>query len=214
MEYIISGEQLLLLAERAIYWPRRHTLIVADLHLGKAATFRAAGLAVPEGAAAADLVRLSRAIARTEAQRLLLLGDLLHARQGRDAATLATFAAWREQHAALDVVLVRGNHDRSAGDPPQEWRIDCVDEPWNALPFVLRHYPASDPAGYTLAGHVHPAVQLRGRGKQRERLPCFVFGPEGAILPAFGSFTGAAVVRPTPAERIFVIAEQSVIQVQ
>jgi uncharacterized protein len=211
---VVAAERLLLLPERALFWPRKNALIVADLHLGKAATLRAASLAVPEGSAAADLARLSRVLDDTQATQLLLLGDLLHARQGRDPATLALVAAWRERHAALEIVLVRGNHDRAAGDPPAQWQISCVDEPLVEPPFALQHYPGASEHGYSLAGHLHPAVQLRGRGGQRERLPCFVFGATGAILPAFGSFTGAATIQPKSDERIFVVADQSVIQVQ
>jgi hypothetical protein len=36
----VAGEKLGLFAERAIYWPARSTLLVADPHFGKAATFR------------------------------------------------------------------------------------------------------------------------------------------------------------------------------
>ena len=43
----ISGEQLDLLPEKAIWWPRRRTLLVADVHCGKDATFRAMGVPVP-----------------------------------------------------------------------------------------------------------------------------------------------------------------------
>jgi metallophosphoesterase superfamily enzyme len=64
-----------------------------------------------------------------------------------------------------------------------------------------------------LAGHLHPAVALGGPGRQRERLPCFLFGPRRGILPAFGSFTGAATVRPTAGERVFVVAGDEVLQV-
>ena len=47
-------------------------------------------------------------------------------------------------------------------------------------------------AGYRLAGHIHPSVVLYGTARQSMRLPAFVFGLEGAILPAFGDFTGTA----------------------
>src|SRR6478752_4639680 len=105
------------MAERALYWQREGALIIADLHWGKAATFRAAGVPLPPGTTTDDLARLDRALARTGARRLILLGDLFHARAGRHAAaTLVTVAAWRSAHPSLDVLLVRGNHDRSAGD--------------------------------------------------------------------------------------------------
>lgn len=207
----LQGESLLLLPERALLWERTGTLIVADAHLGKAASFRAAGLPLPGGTTTENLTRLSAALGHTGARRLLLLGDFFHARSGRAARTLAAIAAWRERHADLEVVLVRGNHDRGAGDPPCEWGFHCHDEPWIELPFAFRHHPGEEKAGYVLAGHIHPAVSLSGLGGQREKLPCFLFGERIALLPAFGDFTGGATVRPRRGDRVFVVAGEEVI---
>lgn len=208
----LAGEPVALLPERALYWPRGRALIIADPHLGKAAAFRAAAIAVPEAVTAADLSRLDGALARTGATRLLVLGDLLHARAGRSPAVLEAVAAWRARRPELELLLVRGNHDRGAGDPPPAWRATCVDEPHALPPFVLRHTPEPDLAGYTLAGHLHPAVALAGPGRQRERLPCFLVGPRLAVLPAFGGFTGAATVRPSRSDRVYVIAGDAVLE--
>lgn len=212
----VAGETLRLLAERGLFWERASTLIVADVHLGKAAAFRAAAIPMPGGTTTAALERLTSALDRTGAGRLLLLGDFFHARSGRAARTLAAIAEWRERHADLEILLVRGNHDRGAGDPPSEWRFDCRDEPWNEPPFAFRHHPADpaeDSSGYVLAGHLHPAVSLSGPGRQRERLPCFFFGERVGILPAFGDFTGGAAVRPRPGDRVFAVAGDEVVAI-
>jgi DNA ligase-associated metallophosphoesterase len=214
----LSGEELWLLPERAIYWPARATLIVSDLHIGKAAAFRAAGVPVPEQTTAATLDRLSRAAARTSAERILCLGDLLHAASGRTAAALEAVAAWRTRHAQLRIVLVRGNHDTRSGDPPAAWAIECVDEPWDdgpgdRSPFTLRHRPGVSPGRYTLAGHIHPAIALDGPGRQRLTLPCFHFGPQLGILPAFGEFTGTALVRRDVGDQVYVVAGERIVKV-
>ncbi|MGQ9550307.1 MAG: ligase-associated DNA damage response endonuclease PdeM [Roseiflexus sp.] len=209
----LAGEDVWLLPERALFWKRTATLIIADPHIGKPGAFRAAAIAAPEGTTIADLERLSTAIRRCSAQRLIVLGDLLHARSGRTTTTMTTFEEWRVHHSSLDIVLVRGNHDTRAGDPPHSWRVTCVDEPWEIEPFTLRHYPESHAAGYTLAGHLHPAVRLSGAGKQRLILPCFWFGARVGVLPAFGSFTGTKVIAPAPDDRVFVIADDRVVAV-
>ena len=210
----LAGEDVLLLPERALFWPRAATLVVADLHWGKAASFRAAGIPIPGGSTEADLARLDRALDRTCARRLLVLGDLFHARAGRIATrTLAELRRWRELRETLEIQLVRGNHDRHAGDPPTDLRINCVDAPAFVPPFVLRHEPGEATGGYVLAGHVHPAIVLAGPGLQRARLPCFWLRPRGAILPAFGSFTGFGSVDPEPGDRIFVLANEEVLAV-
>jgi DNA ligase-associated metallophosphoesterase len=208
-----AGERLLLLPERAIYWPAEGTLIVSDLHIGKAAAFRAAGVPVPEQTTAATLARLARALAHTGATTILCLGDLLHAPSGRTPAAFSAVAKWREEHAFCRVLLIRGNHDTRAGDPPAEWGIVCHDEPWDFGPFTWRHRPAITPNRYTFAGHIHPAVSLNGPGRQQLSLPCFHFGAQLAILPAFGEFTGTALVRPINGDKVFVIAGDRVLAV-
>lgn len=208
----LAGEEVVLLPERALYWPGAATLVVADLHWGKAATFRAAGIPVPGGATGADLARLDLALERTCARRLVVLGDLFHARAGRIATrTLTELRRWRGLRETLEIQLVRGNHDRHAGDPPADLRINCVDAPAFMPPFVLRHEPGDVAGGYVLAGHVHPGIVLAGPGLQRARLPCFWLGPRGAVLPAFGSFTGFGPVDPAPGDRIFVLADDEVL---
>lgn len=210
----IGGEEVRLLPERALFWPRACTLVVADVHWGKAATFRAAGIAIPGGTTSEDLARLDRAVHRTGARRLVVLGDLFHARAGRIATrTLATLREWRERASRLEIQLVRGNHDRHAGDPPDDLRINCVNAPAFVPPFVLRHQPDPSPEGYTLAGHVHPALVVGGPALLRERLPCFLVRPQVTLLPAFGSFTGSAAVYPEACDRAFVIADGEVLAV-
>jgi DNA ligase-associated metallophosphoesterase len=195
-----------LLAERALYWPRERTVFVADVHLGKAAAFRAGGVPLPRGSTAADLARLTRVLERTGASRIIVLGDFIHAKAGRVPALAEAFARWRIQHAAIDVMLVRGNHDARAGDPPAAWNVGCVDEPFALPPFLACHRITQPATGYALCGHVHPGVRVHGSGEQSARLPCFVLGARRAILPAFGRFTGLADVLPAPRERIVVIA--------
>src|SRR3954465_12162751 len=103
----VAGEQIILMAERALYWPTAKTLFVADAHFGKAATFRAGGIFVPRGTTSTTLARLAAAPAHTNATRLVILGDLLHAREGRSPETLRLVSEWRAARPTLDVVLVR-----------------------------------------------------------------------------------------------------------
>ena len=212
IECEIAGERLVLLPERAAYWPARETLFVADFHLGKAASFRAAGIPMPAGTTSENVERLGRAIDRTRASHVVFLGDFLHSAEGRAPRTLERFSVWRSARASVRLTVIRGNHDRKAGDPPGEWNIDCVEAGESLGPFVLNHEPGPSGGGYALAGHIHPAVRLSGEGESL-RLPCFWFAKRHGVLPAFGAFTGSAVVRPRPGDRVFVIAEEEVLQV-
>lgn len=209
----LAGETLHLLRERAIYRPATQTLLVADAHWGKAAAFRAGGLGVPGGTTEENFARLSSAIDRSCAKRIVFLGDFLHARAGRTIRTLGALAEWQRARPGIEMVLVRGNHDRAAGDPPPALGIRCVDAPLLEAPFALAHHPNPVVGFYTLAGHIHPAVRLVGRGRQREKLPCFWLGEQVGVLPAFGSFTGTAIVQPAAGDTVCVVAADEVVEI-
>jgi uncharacterized protein len=202
----LAGEHVVLLADRALHWPREATLFVADVHLGKGAAFRAGGVAVPRGTTAADLARLSRLLEATGARRLVVLGDFLHAAAGRVAALDAAFLRWRDAYADVAITMVRGNHDAQAGDPSPAWRVDAVPDPHPLSPFVLCHEPATPRTGFALCGHVHPGVRVSGPAFDSVRLPCFVLGRRHALLPAFGRLTGLALVNADPGETCVAIA--------
>ena len=204
-----AGEALELRAERALRLPEHDTLLVADLHLGKARSFRQQGLPVPAGTTSDTLGRLDALLAAAPARRIVFLGDLLHSRHAQGSPALDALAAWRARHPALALVLVRGNHDAHAGDPPPALGIESVDEPWpiGALALCHRPQPPRRPARGVIAGHLHPGLALHGRGGDRLRLPCFHIGPDIAVLPAFGAFTGLHLVRPSPGDRAWVVAD-------
>lgn len=196
-----ANEVVHLLPERALWWPAQQTLFIADLHLGKAASFRASGLPVPAGSTRDNLQRLSTLIKRHAPRHLVFLGDFLHAASGRHASLLACLTRWRRRHADLTMTLVRGNHDAHAGDPPPHAGIIAVDAPLFIGPFAASHHPHDHPTHFVLAGHVHPVALLSGAGRDRLQLPCFVRAGRHAILPAFGAFTGG--------HRIYVREEQT-----
>jgi DNA ligase-associated metallophosphoesterase len=209
----LAGETVTLLAGRALHWPRESLLVIADPHFGKAATFRAHGIPVPGGTTADTLARLTALLARTGARRLLVLGDFLHHRTGRTTATFDALAAWRDRHRAVDVALVPGNHDAHAGAPPASLDIASHAGGLDAGPFRFAHEPARVRGRHVVAGHVHPAVVVSGR-RESVRLACFLAGPDGTVLPAFGAFTGSCVVRPGPRDRVFVIADEAIFPVR
>lgn len=201
---LLAGEPVWLVAGKAMYWPQRRVLCVADVHLGKAASYRALGQPVPHGTTAANLQRLDALLAHYPSRQLVFLGDLLHAPAALNASLLASLMQWRQQHAALQCTLVRGNHDLRAGDPPPQLGIEIVDEPHMMGGFALCHMPVPRVGRYVVAGHQHPAYQLQGRGRQRLRLPCFHLTTDLAVLPAFGDFTGSFTVSAQADSQVYV----------
>jgi DNA ligase-associated metallophosphoesterase len=202
-----GGARWELLADGAAFWTERRWLVIADAHVGKAATFRALGVPVPQGTTTETLGRLDGLIDVLQPEALVILGDFLHAREAHAPGTLAALAAWRGRHRTLDIVLVEGNHDVSAGRPPPELNVEVVTEPWRVDVMAFCHHPQFVPGATALAGHLHPAVRLNGRGDDSVRLPCFWLREGLAVLPAFGAFTGGARFEREPGDRVVALAE-------
>jgi len=210
------GGEFILLPDRAAWWPARKTLFIADLHLGKAASFRTLGVPVPAGNTTKDLARLSALLRTADARRLVVLGDFLHARAGRQDEVLDVMHRWRAEHDSLEMLLVRGNHDRSAGRVPTDWRIEEVDEPFEESGFIFSHLPRCDEKWPVLAGHVHPVFAMQDYDGSTVRAPCFVFDDARrpcAILPSFGSFTGGHAMDREQDRRVFVSTGTKVVQI-
>ncbi len=200
---------LALLPQRAVWSAAERTLFVADVHIGKAASFRAAGLPAPAGTTRENLARLDALIEALHPKTIVALGDLFHAREAYRDASRREFRAWRGRHANLEIRLVLGNHDARAGAPPSELGLEVVSEPAVIGGIECRHHPldTEDPFGpYVLAGHTHPVTRLRGPGHDSVRLPCFVMRARRLILPAFGEFTGGRVVEADAETALCIIA--------
>lgn len=200
-----AGETVHLLPSHALWWPAAGVLFVADLHLGKAASYRALGQPVPGGSTQENLRHLGQLIAEHAPRQLVFLGDFLHAAAGRTPAVLDALLRWRAQFPGVAMVLVRGNHDHRAGDPPPEADIGAVEEPWLLGPFACSHHPQSHATHFVLSGHVHPVLQLKGPARDRIRLPCFVSDERQAILPAFGAFTGGHRTIAAPGRVLYAV---------
>jgi len=196
---------LVLSCHKVVFDPVHRALFVADVHLGKAATFRSLGVPVPAGTTQENLDRLSVAIAAFQPGSLYFLGDLLHAKAAHNPDLLSKLHAWRMQHADIAMTLIKGNHDSKAGDPPENLNISIVAEPFRLGGFALCHHPQNVPAAFALAGHEHPVVVLNGKGRSRARLPCFYLKPNQLILPSFGEFTGGYEVIPKTGEVVFPV---------
>jgi len=205
-----AGEWVHLLPERAVWWPAGGVLFIADLHIGKAATYRALGQPVPGGTTQQNLARLDALIAAHAPQRIVFLGDFMHAAQARTPQVLAALADWRATHGAVRMTLVRGNHDSRAGDPPAALDIEVVDEPYLLGPFACCHHPQLHATHFVLAGHLHPVCRLYGPGRDSVRLPCFMSDAGQAVLPAFGEFTGGWLVERAPGRRFYAVGGETV----
>lgn len=202
---VLGDEPVRLYAERALYWPRRNRLLIADLHLGKADVFRRAGIGLPRGGTEHDLRRLSTLIAASGASELWILGDVLHG-PAPDAAWREDWFRWRDSHAGISIGALVGNHDRVLADAGLG--IDLLGDALDDAPFAMRHEPVEHPGLHVLCGHLHPCMGLPGLGTRR--WPAFWLRRGQTVLPAFSMFTGGITVEPAAGDAVALCVEDAV----
>ena len=216
--YPLRGQVLWLSPHRCLFWEEERTLILSDLHFGKTGHFRKAGIAVPQSIYREDLLRLLSLIQYFQPRQLLIVGDLFHSRENKE---LDLFLRWRGDFPDLAFRLVMGNHDILRADWYEKAGIEICEGVLRVGPFAFVHdiedvssVGGSPCAGgsataeglpYYFSGHLHPGIRINGMGKQSLQFPCFYFGGDYAILPAFGRFTGMVSIEPGEASNVFAI---------
>ncbi|PXA97550.1 ligase-associated DNA damage response endonuclease PdeM [Nostoc sp. 3335mG] len=179
-----AGHNFEPLPSGALYWRARETLIVADLHFEKMASFARRGQMLPPYDTGMTLSRLEADLRRTGARSLLSLGDTFHR---ADSSTLVTAA----DRLRLDAIVetcecfwLSGNHDPL----PHAIGGTCLPE-YQLEGLVFSHEPEKGRTGF-ICGHLHPAARIAMPGRTA-RSACFVHDNRLMILPAYGSSTGA-----------------------
>lgn len=208
-----SDLTLILLPQKALYIPQWDALLIADVHLGKAATFIRAGMAIPPYDLQVDLLRISILISETKCRQIIFLGDLFHHHTGMGTPEIMVLEQWRSMQPDFQITLIAGNHDRNTQQAEKILALDRMDF-MERDGLRLTHFPEEKEERYNLAGHVHPVMQIQGKARQYRKLPCFCFGKNGGILPAFGALTGGGLVKPESDGQYFVIAGEKVLPFQ
>lgn len=193
-EVTIAGLRLELLPAKAVMIPSKSALLIADVHLGKVNHFRKNGIPVPEQAGQSNLKRLWQLIESEEAKEVIFLGDLFHSSANRAWSEFTEFMAGFPR---VKFTLVVGNHDILGRHVFEDAGMQVVDH-LKLGPLWLTHDREKQGEMFNLYGHIHPAVRLRGAGKQYLKMPCFYFNLKECygILPSFGDFTGSHVLKP------------------
>ena len=208
----LLGEDLLLLPQKAIYWPKQNSFIIADVHLGKTGHFRKAGIAIPRDLEQNDLAILSDLVAEFKPERIVFLGDLFHSDLNAD---WEWFTMWRQQFPHIVIDLIKGNHDIIADTHYTQLNVNLYKQ-LVIGPFLMLHHPLPEDElqlikHYVLCGHIHPGINLTGKGRQSITLPCFAFGAGQAILPSFGKFTGKVALSTAKTDKIFAVLKDKVV---
>ena len=211
MKVEIFGEQMELLPQKAVFWGRERILFLADVHLGKVNHFRRSGIPVPPKANERNLELIIDLVNLTKPERVICLGDLFHSHYNPE---WEVFGELVKHFVKISFELVLGNHDIMSEQQYVRKGI-VVHHTLRIAPFIFTHHPLeqADTEFYNLSGHLHPGVNMRGKARQSVTLPCFYFGENRGLLPAFGTFTGMARIYPKKNDRVFVIVEEKIIEI-
>jgi DNA ligase-associated metallophosphoesterase len=207
----IADEQIKFFADKAAFWILRSTLLVADLHWGKTATFQAAGIPIPEAVLADDLKRLTTLIGASGAKKVLVLGDLIHSKGALTPQCCEMISAWRRSQ-PVSMAVVLGNHDRAMRSVPDSWDIENLGESAIDGPFCFRHEPHESLTHHVWAGHMHPMLRMEA-GPDRLRLPCFWLRERMTLLPAFSVFTRGSNIKLQRRECAMMVHERRIFAV-
>ncbi len=213
----IFQHQFWLSPDRCVFWEEEKALIVSDLHFGKSGHFRKHGIPVPQTVYKNDLQRLVNQIQYFQPKQLIVVGDLFHSRENKE---LELFKRWRHDFPALPILLVRGNHDILHEKWYREAAIDviedslCLNTHFHFIHDLLPEQMNNSEKRFYFSGHLHPGIRINGLGKQSLSFPCFYFTNTFCVLPAFGEFTGLAMINPAAHENVFAIVNKQIIQLQ
>jgi DNA ligase-associated metallophosphoesterase len=212
MQIKLHHQTFSLLPQKALFWHEQQALLVADMHVGKAAHFNKQGIPVPSAAYQNDLDILQRLIHEHQAKELIILGDLFHSELNDE---FHEFVQWVKAQPHVLFTLIKGNHDIYTENWCTQAGISFVDEVSRGSFLLLHEYiQPTAPAKYIISGHIHPCVAVHGKARQSLRLPCFYVGETNMILPAFGQFTGMkSMDKKFKGDKFYAIAGQEVMPI-
>ncbi len=186
-------------------------LIISDLHIGKGAHFRKAGIQVPAAVNETDLDKLAKLLLTFSPEILLVTGDMFHSKMNTE---VEQFSQWRAQYPDLKVILIKGNHDLLQAEDYARLAIEVHSKELLCFPFRFIHdQPAVFDEYYNITGHIHPGITIYGKARQHLKLPCFYFGRTCAILPAFSVFTGLSKIKAEEGHQFYAITPEKVVLV-
>jgi DNA ligase-associated metallophosphoesterase len=206
-----SGEELDLNKEKAIYWAVKKMLIISDLHIGKSAHFRKYGIPVPATIGQHDLQRLTSLIKLYAPENVIITGDMFHNTLNSD---VLLFEAWRNEHAEIRFILIKGNHDALSDETYRKLSIEVIHKELLVKPFRFIHdKPTEFDDYFNITGHIHPGVTIYGKARQQLKFPCFYFSPTCAVMPAFSAFTGLSKIHREAGDQFYAITPTEVLAV-
>ncbi|CAA7196096.1 ligase-associated DNA damage response endonuclease PdeM [Chryseobacterium potabilaquae] len=205
----IKNEIFTLTNQRAVFWKSEEALILSDLHIGKTAHFRKNGIALSHKIMERDLDRLSALIDHFHPEKMIVVGDLLHAGNNSD---VEKFCNWRSHYPKLELYLIEGNHDRISTSLEKKLCLNNKTNQLNLHDFIFTHDFDNTQSHFQITGHIHPGVILNST-VSNIRMPCFVLTSNQLLLPAFSEFTGLDTKNTPKSGKFFMFTHSEIYEI-
>jgi DNA ligase-associated metallophosphoesterase len=187
---MFAGQQFVLDASGALYWPKHDLLVFSDLHFEKGSFLSQFANPLPKYDSSSTIAKMSTVIEAYTPRMVLCLGDSFH--DGNAAVRMLEL-----DKQALNVLVesveewtwVLGNHDPEIpseifGQSLPYLLIDDI--LWVHEPEKLADFPD---ANAQVIGHFHPKITVRKR-RQKMVGKCFISTTCLFLMPAMGQYTG------------------------
>jgi len=177
--------------DRCLILDEGPTAVLGDLHLGYESALEEEGMYIPRINTESIRDAMNNVLSEYEPKRMVLLGDIKHdfKRSKRDAkAEVRKIMDLLTE--ALDVVVVKGNHDNFLQNILSEIGLLAVDHT-DIGGFRMEHGHFDSKIRPVIIGHEHPSVRIPGAVSGGMKIQCFVHQRKDGVivLPPFSPFS-------------------------
>jgi uncharacterized protein len=204
---------VLLDSRLALFHEAEKWLAVADLHYGFEVSQRMAGNLFPLWGMKSIETRLGELLCDYQPAKLILVGDLVHDRNG----ACELFSLITRLRDRSDVILIAGNHDAQIKRQTSKfshWDIELHDS-FTTEGFEFHHGDCETKMNgrIQIVGHFHPAATLRDGAGLRLKFPALVQETNCWILPAFSPWAAGTEWEEREQSRIWICTPERIFEV-
>ena len=195
-----------------VYIDELAAVVVSDLHIGIEISQTMSGVLMPRIQSEKVLEELEDIKESTDAEKLIIDGDLKHSFSGRNKKENEEVENFLQKLSMVyeKTVVVKGNHDNALEHRTEHFKnIELKEKHFEkGFLFVHGHKNFEIPVGtdYIILGHEHPALELKDDVGVVEKISCILYGSiqnyKVVVLPAYSELASGTGVNGMPKHRL------------
>ncbi|MCQ2052489.1 MAG: metallophosphoesterase [archaeon] len=168
--------------DRCLFLSDGPTVVLGDLHIGYEKALEDEGVYIPRMNTESVKEGLNLIISRYEPKRVVLLGDIKHDfKRSRHEGREEIHRIIELLENAVDVIVVKGNHDNFLQNILYDMNIKVVDYV-DLCGFRMEHGHIDSGKRPVIIGHEHPSVRITGPTSGSMKIQCFLHMKEEGII--------------------------------